>query len=262
MPVVFFFLRDVSMNVVQGGATARACSAIRRVIADLPEGPRTMVGIVTFDLSIHFYNLILALQQPLMFIVPDVHDVYTPLQTDSCSTFRDLSYNIFTRCCQHPDLLLESIPTMFQNNKAVDSAFGAVLPCVGFGAFSVREAEGRTYICAGEKEPHKLLQPVDKTLKTMAIVYAEYQMYYYHPFYGLFGPAKLYNDLRWNVTRPQGFEAVIRVRCSQGLQVQEYSGNFCKCIPIDVDLPAADRFLLAFKLHRLRQSYHGNSETR
>ncbi|MFS8027733.1 putative sec23/Sec24, trunk domain, von Willebrand factor A-like domain superfamily [Helianthus anomalus] len=82
MPVVFFFLIDVSMNAVQADATAGACSAIRRVIADLPEGPRTMVGITTFDLSIHFYNLILALQQPLMFIVPDVQDVYTPLQTN------------------------------------------------------------------------------------------------------------------------------------------------------------------------------------
>ncbi|MFS8016136.1 hypothetical protein Hanom_Chr15g01364881 [Helianthus anomalus] len=112
------------------------------------------------------------------------------------------------------------------------------------------------------REPHKLLQPVDKTLKTMVIEFAEYQMYYYHLFYALFDPAKLYNDLQWNVTRPQGFEAMIRVRCSQRLQVQEYSGNFCKCIPVDVDLPATDRFLLAFKLHRLRQSYHGNSETR
>ncbi|MFS8026898.1 hypothetical protein Hanom_Chr16g01492071 [Helianthus anomalus] len=72
-------------------------------------------------------------------------------------------------------------------------------------------------------------------------------MYYYHPFYALSDPAKLYNDLRWNVKRPQGFEAVMRVRCIQGLQVQEYPGNFCKCILIDVDRPAV-RFLLAFKL--------------
>ncbi|MFS7953287.1 putative von Willebrand factor A-like domain superfamily [Helianthus anomalus] len=91
-------------------------------------------------------------------------------------------------------------------------------------------------------------------------------MYYYHPFYALSDSAKLYNDLRWNVTRPQGFEAVMLARCNQvssqyGLQVQEYPGNFCKCIPIDVDLPAV-RFRLAFKLQRLQQSYHGNSETR
>ncbi|MFS7953283.1 hypothetical protein Hanom_Chr07g00616721 [Helianthus anomalus] len=86
-------------------------------------------------------------------------------------------------------------------------------------------------------------------------------MYYYHPFYHLSDSAKLYNDLRWNVTRPQGFEAVMRARCNQGLQVQEYPRNFCKCIPIDVDLPTV-RFRLAFKLQRLQQSYYGNSETR
>ncbi|KAF5802504.1 putative Zinc finger, Sec23/Sec24-type, sec23/Sec24, trunk domain, sec23/Sec24, helical [Helianthus annuus] len=281
MPAVFFFLIDVSMNAVQTGATAGACSAISRVIADLPEGPQTMVGIATFDSTIHFYNLKRALQQPLMLIVPDVQDVYTPLQTDVIVQLSE--------CRQHLDLLLESIPTMFQNNKTADSAFGAgikaaflamkstggkllvfqsVLPSVGIGALSAREAEGRTNISAGEKEPHKLLQPVDKTLKTMAIEFAEYQvsvdvflttqsyvdiasisivprttggqMYYYHPFSALSDPAKLYNDLRWNVTRPQGFEAVMRVRCSQGLQVQEYSGNFCKRIPTDVDLPAVD----------------------
>ncbi|XP_076886788.1 protein transport protein SEC24 C-like [Bidens hawaiensis] len=281
MPAVFFFLIDVSMNAVQTGATAGACSAISRVISDLPEGPRTMVGIATFDSTIHFYNLKRALQQPLMLIVPDVQDVYTPLQTDVIVQLSE--------CRQHLDLLLESIPTMFQNNKTADSAFGAgikaaflamkntggkllvfqsVLPSIGIGALSAREAEGRANISSGEKEPHKLLQPVDKTFKTVAIEFAEYQvsvdvflttqsyvdiasisiiprttggqLYYYHPFSALSDPAKLYNDLRWNVTRPQGFEAVMRVRCSQGLQVQEYSGNFCKRIPTDVDLPAID----------------------
>lgn len=36
MPAVFFFLIDVSMNAIQTGATAAACSAISQVIADLP----------------------------------------------------------------------------------------------------------------------------------------------------------------------------------------------------------------------------------
>ncbi|KAI3495742.1 hypothetical protein L1887_38088 [Cichorium endivia] len=281
MPAVFFFLVDVSMNAIQTGATAGACSAISRVIADLPEGPQTLVGIATFDSTIHFYNLKRGLQQPLMFLVPDIHEVYTPLPSDCVVQLSE--------CRQHLELLLESIPTMFQNNKTADSAFGAgmkgaflamkstggkllvfqsVLPSVGIGALSAREAEGRSNISAGEKEPNKLLQPVDKTLKTMAIEFAEYQVsvdifittqsyvdiasisvvprttggqvYYYHPFSALSDPAKLYNDLRWNVTRPQGFEAVMRVRCSQGIQVQEYFGNFCKRIPTDIDLPAID----------------------
>ena len=49
------------------------------------------------------------------------------------------------------------------------------------------------------------------------ICFSLFQVYYYYPFSAVSDPAKLYNDLRWNVTRPQGFEAVMRVRCSQVL---------------------------------------------
>ncbi|KAG6521481.1 hypothetical protein ZIOFF_018602 [Zingiber officinale] len=66
---------------------------------------------------------------------------------------------------------------------------------------------------------------------------ASLQVYYYYPFSALSDPVKLYNDLRWNISRPQGFEAVMRVRCSWGLEVQEYSGKFCKSVPSDIDLP-------------------------
>ncbi|GJN25091.1 hypothetical protein PR202_gb12878 [Eleusine coracana subsp. coracana] len=281
MPAVYFFLIDVSMNAVQTGATAAACSAIAQAISDLPEGPRTMVGIATFDSAIHFYSLKRAQQQPLMLIVPDVQDVYTPLQTDLILPISE--------CRENLELLLESIPNMFENNRVADSAFGAamkagflamkatggkllvfqsVLPSLGLGSLSAREAEGRANISTGDKEAHKLLQPVDNTLKTMALEFAEYQVcvdvflttqtyvdiasisvvpqttggrvYYYYPFSALSDPAKLFNDLRWNISRPQGFEAVMRVRCSQGLQVQDYFGNFCKRVPTDIDLPAID----------------------
>ncbi|XP_020247316.1 protein transport protein Sec24-like At4g32640 [Asparagus officinalis] len=281
MPAVFFFLIDVSMNAIQTGATAAACSSISQSIAELPEGPRTMVGIATFDSSIHFYNLKRVLQQPVMLIVPDIQDVYTPLHSDIIVQLAE--------CREHLEQLLDSIPTMFESNKVAESAFGAaikasflamkptggrllvfqsVLPSIGIGSLSSRETDGRTNISSGEKEAHKLLQPADKALKTMAIEFAEYQVcvdifitaqtyvdiasistvprttggqvYYYYPFSALSDSAKLYNDLRWNISRPQGFEAVMRVRCSQGLQVQEYSGNFCKRIPTDIDLPAID----------------------
>ncbi|KAL6854252.1 hypothetical protein ACP4OV_019155 [Aristida adscensionis] len=279
MPAVYFFLIDVSMNAVHTGATAAACSAIAQAITDLPEGPRTMVGIATFDSAIHFYSLKRAQQQPLMLIVPDVQDVYTPLQTDLILPISE--------CRENLEQLLESIPNMFENNRVADSAFAAamkacflamkstggkllvfqsVLPSVGIGSLSAREAEGRSNVSTGDKEAHKLLQPADKTLKTMALEFAEYQVcvdvflttqsyvdiasisvvpnttggrvYYYYPFSALSDPAKLFNDLRWNISRPQGFEAVMRVRCSQGLQVQDYYGNFCKRVPTDIDLPA------------------------
>ncbi|XP_042386495.1 protein transport protein Sec24-like At4g32640 [Zingiber officinale] len=301
MPAVFFFLIDVSLNAVQTGATAAACSAISQSLADLPDGPRTMVGIATFDCSIHFYNLRRASQQPLMLIVPDVHDVYTPLHTDVVVPL--------TECRQSFEQLLESIPSLFENNKVADSAFGAavkagflalkptggkllvfqsVLPSIGIASLSSREAEGRTNISAGDKEAHKLFQPADKTLKTMAIEFAEHQVcvdifitaqtfvdiasisvvpgttggqvYYYYPFSAVSDPGKLYNDLRWNLSRPQGFEAVMRVRCSQGLQVQEYAGSFCKRIPTDIDLPAIDCDKTIMVTFKYDDKFQENSE--
>jgi protein transport protein SEC24 len=98
MPAVYFFLIDVSMNAIQTGSTAAACSAISQAISDLPEGPRTMVGIATFDSAIHFYSLKRAQQQPLMLIVPDVQDVYTPLQ-------KDLILPVSEVCIQMDELL-------------------------------------------------------------------------------------------------------------------------------------------------------------
>ncbi|CAM0950023.1 unnamed protein product [Alopecurus aequalis] len=301
MPAVYFFLVDVSLNAVHTGATAAACSAISQALSDLPEGPRTMVGIATFDSAIHFYSLKRAQQQPLMLIVPDIQDVYTPLQMDLILPVSE--------CRDSLEQLLESIPSMFENNTVADSAFGAamkasflamkptggkllvfqsVLPSAGIGSLSAREAEGRSNISTGDKEAHKLLQPVDKTLKTMALEFAEYQVcvdvflttqsytdiasisvvpsttggrvYYYFPFSAVSDPAKLFNDLRWNISRPQGFEAVMRVRCSQGLQVQDYSGNFCKRVPTDIDLPAIDSDKTIMVTFKHDDKFQENSE--
>ncbi|XP_047956910.1 protein transport protein Sec24-like At4g32640 [Salvia hispanica] len=281
MPAVFFFLVDVSMHAIQTGATAAACSAISQVIPNLPEGPRTMVAIATFDSTIHFYKLKCAQQQPSILIVPDVQDVYTPLTSDIVVQL--------TECREHLEILLDSIPGMFQDNRTTESAFGAaakaaflaikstggkllvfqsILPSIGIGSLFARDAEGKSNTSAGEKEPHKLLQPMDKTLQNMATEFAEFQVcvdlfittqtyvdvaslsvvprttggqvYYYYPFSALSDLAKLSNDLRWNVTRPQGFEAVMRLRCSEGIQVQEYSGNYYNRNPADVDFPAID----------------------
>jgi len=251
MPQVFFFLVDVSMTAVSTGSVAAACSAINRALADIGENPQTLVGIATFDSTIHFYNMNRSLQMPSMLVVPDVQDVYTPRQNDLLVPLIEGR--------EHLEQLLETIPSMFQNNRIAESAFGAavkgaylalkptggkllvfqsVLPSVGFGALTAREGEGKV----NEKEAQKLMQPADKTLKTMALELAEFQVcvdlfltsqnyvdiaslaviprstggqiYYYHGFQANVDSAKLYNDLRWNVTRPQGLEAVMRVRCS------------------------------------------------
>eukprot|EP00250_Pteridium_aquilinum_P010450 c19397_g1_i1 orf=566-3775(-) len=280
MSPMFFFLIDVSMNAVATGATAAACSAVQRALGELPNVPQVKVGIATFDNTLHFYNFNQT-QQPSMLVVPDVHDVYAPFQ--SGLTVPVIEYR------EQLEQLLESIPSMFQGTMIADSALGAAIkgaalaikanggkllvfqsgfPSTGFAALTARDLDSRKGPPPAEKDLSKLLQPVDKTLKTLAIELAELQVccdlflttqeyvdvaslgvipattggqvYYYYPFSATSDSAKLYNDLRWNLTRPQGLEAVMRVRCSQGLQVQDYFGNFHRGTPTDVDLPAID----------------------
>jgi protein transport protein SEC24 len=119
MPQVFFFLVDVSVNAVSTGAVASACSAINRVLADLGDDPRTLVGIATFDSTVHFYNLNKNLQTPSMLVVPDIQDVYTPRQTDLLVPLAEVRDRL--------EQLLESIPSMFQNSRIPESGFGAAV---------------------------------------------------------------------------------------------------------------------------------------
>ncbi|KAG6736780.1 hypothetical protein POTOM_060325 [Populus tomentosa] len=290
MPAVYFFLIDVSMHAIQTGATAAACSSINQVIADLPEGPRTMVGIATFDSTIHFYNLKRALQQnsriaESAFSAAAIKAAFLAMKNTGGKLLVFQSGKLMNFCGS--DLLHHcNLTCIVVYNIPMEEV--TFLPSVGIGALSAREAEGRSNISAGEKEAHKLLQPADKTMKEMAIEFAEYQVCVdvfittqtYVDIasisvipkttggqsFGWFHAAYLVRDIAAMILRREllgallqsctmisdgmshslkGFEAVMRVRCSQefdvvcffiGIQVQEYHGNFCKRIPTDIDL--------------------------
>ena len=141
--------------------------------------------------------------------------------------------------------------------------FCSGLPTVGLGALRGRDGRGE-----GEKEPLRSCAPADKLYAKLALEAAEFQvsvdalllgagaaevatlgalctgtggsLYHYAAFSTALDFAQLHNDLRWLAARPQGLEAVARLRVSQGLSVVEYEGAFCKRTPTDVDLPAID----------------------
>jgi protein transport protein SEC24 len=91
-----------------------------------------------------------------MLVVPDIQDVYTPLQNHLIVPLSEGR--------EHLEQLLETIPSMFQDNRIQESSFGAavkgaylamkatggklfvfqtVLPSVGLGALTAREGEGK-----------------------------------------------------------------------------------------------------------------------
>ncbi|KAG7669916.1 hypothetical protein KSW81_008060 [Nannochloris sp. 'desiccata'] len=96
-------------------------------------------------------------------------------------------------------------------------------------------------------------------LATLSVLCTETSgsMHRYNPFNPDADGARFHNDLRWCLMRPQGFEAVARLRVSSGLSVDNYVGAFHRRNPTDLHFPAlsCDHTISARLLHeeRLRE---------
>ena len=84
MPPTYVFVLDVSKPAIDSGYLHLAVSTIKSIIENqlLPGGERTKVGFITYDSSVHFYNLRSTLKQPQMFVVSDVEQMFLPQPED------------------------------------------------------------------------------------------------------------------------------------------------------------------------------------
>ncbi|KAI8470003.1 MAG: Sec23/Sec24 trunk domain-containing protein [Monoraphidium minutum] len=280
MPVTHVFLVDVSGPALGSGATAAACQCIEQVLDSIQGGDNALVGVATFDSSVHFYQVAAGQQQPAMMVMADTADVYSPLPAAMLSRLAD--------CKEQLVDLLHSIPGMFSSaahgpescgSAAIEAciellkpvggrihAFLATLPNSGVRSLKIRDHAA----LVNEKDKQQHLVPQDNTFYTVAAGAADYQVsvdlfllvqsyadvatlgvlpsttggsvYHYCPFTPQLDQDQLLNDLKWNVARPQGLEAILRVRASTGLDVESYVGAFYKPpnSPTDVYLPAVD----------------------
>jgi protein transport protein SEC24 len=129
-PPVYFFVIDVTSSASSSGMLRSCVNAIKKSLDDLPGAPRTQVGssllppspsfplaltplalsscsgFITFDSSIHFYNLKSSLKAPQMLVVSDITDVIMPSP-------EDLLVNL-SESREIVDSLLDSLVSMFQ----------------------------------------------------------------------------------------------------------------------------------------------------
>jgi len=85
----------------------------------LPGGDRARIAFVTYDSSVHFYNLRSTLKQPQMLVVTDIEAMYLPLPED---LIVDLSESL-----ELVTSLLDSLPSLFAKTQIVDNCFVAAL---------------------------------------------------------------------------------------------------------------------------------------
>ncbi|CAN6818387.1 unnamed protein product [Brassica oleracea] len=278
MPPIYFFLIDVSFSAAKSGMLEVAAQTIKSCLDNLPGYPRTQIGFITYDSTLHFYNMKSSLSQPQMMVVSDLDDIFVPLPDDLLVNLSE-SRNVV-------EAFLDSLPLMFQNNVNVESAFGPALkaaymvmnqlggkllifqnslPSLGAGRLKLRGDDPRVY---GTDKEYTLRVAEDNFYKQMAAdctkfqiginVYAfsdkytdiaslgtlaKYtggQVYYYPGFQSSIHGDKLRHELARDLTRETAWESVMRIRCGKGIRFSSYHGNFMLRSTDLIALPAVD----------------------
>ncbi len=260
---VYLFCLDVSAGSVSSGMLATAIATIKGCLDNLPGGERTQIGFITFDKSIHFYNLKSTLSQPQMHVVSDVNDFLLPCPEDLLVNLSE-SRSIV-------DSLLDLLPNMFGNNRSVDIALGPAinasamvmqhiggklcifcsgLPSLGEGKLKLRENPR----LLGTDQEYKLFKPDENYYEEKAVDFSKFQIcvelflfnrqyqdvatlsqlpsktagncFYYPGFVASRDGEKFSNELRRVLTRPTAFEAVMRVRATRGIRCSNFHGNY------------------------------------
>ncbi|KAJ6727109.1 SEC24-RELATED PROTEIN [Salix purpurea] len=278
MPPLYFFLIDVSVSAVRSGMIEVVAQTIKSCLDELPGFPRTQVGFITFDSTIHFYNMKSSLTQPQMMVVSDLDDIFVPLPDDLLVNLSESRAVV--------EAFLDSLPSMFQDNVNMESALGPAvkaafmvmsqlggkllifqntMPSLGVGRLKLRGDDLRVY---GTDKEYALRIPEDPFYKNMAAECTKYQIgvnvyafgdkyidiaslgalakysggqiYYYPSFQSASHGEKLRHELARDLTRETAWEAVMRVRCGKGIRFSSYHGNFMLRSTDLLALPAVD----------------------
>lgn len=229
----------------------------------VPEGAK--VGFVTYDKDIHFYNMHAGLEQPQMLIMPDLEDPFLPLGeglfVDPYES-KSLVTSLLTRLpeifseVKNPEPAL--LATLNAALAALETTGGKIvcscsaLPTWGPGRLFMRddgnhpggELDKKLYTtehpawkkvaekmtAAGVGADFFLAAPSGGYLDIATIGHVAAttggETFYYPNFIAPRDGPKLSAEISHTVTRLTGFQALMKVRCSNGLQVGAYHGHF------------------------------------
>ncbi|KAL1838527.1 hypothetical protein VTJ49DRAFT_2601 [Mycothermus thermophilus] len=229
----------------------------------IPNGAK--VGFVTFDREIHFYNVSPALEQAQMMIMPDVEDPFVPLSeglfVDPYES-KAVITSLLTRLPQMFSAIKNPEPALLSTLTSALSALEktggkifcslSALPTWGPGRLFMRddgkhpggEPDKKLFstehpawrkiaekmVSAGVGVDFFLAAPSGGYLDIATVGYVAAtsggETFYYPNFIAPRDSTKLMLEIKHAVTRDTGYQGLMKVRCSNGLQVAAYHGNF------------------------------------
>ncbi|CAK7273763.1 COPII coat Sec23p-Sfb3p heterodimer component [Sporothrix epigloea] len=256
------------------------------------------VGFVTYDKEVHFYNVAPTLEQAQMMIMPDIEDPFVPLSdglfVDPYES-KGVITSLLTRLPQMFSTIKNPEPAVLSALNAAISALEATggkvvcsvssLSTWGPGRLFMRddgkhpggEMDKKLYTtehpgwrkaaermtAAGIGVDFFLAAPAGGYLDVATIGHVSSttggEAFYYPNFIAGRDNAKLSMEVKHTVTRETGFQALIKVRCSNGLQVSSYHGNFVQhTMGADLEIGVID----ADKAIGVTFSYDGKLDTK
>ena len=262
----YFFVIDVSATAVQSGLLHSVSAAIKASLNDLPGRTRTKIGFITFDNGVHYYNLDSDLTSPQMLVVSDLKELFVPLpenllvnldeSKEVVETFLDSLPEMFAKKpVEGQSCLGPALKAAFTVVKAIGGkmcVFQATPPNLGDGALKPREQPA----IMGTPKETTLLKPEAgfSWYKDTAIEFSRQQIsvdlflfpYQYMDLAALGDLAKFTAgsmhsypmfrrehdgprfeaQLKSILTQKTSFEAVMRIRCTKGMRITNFYGNF------------------------------------
>ncbi|KAF9200494.1 COPII coat Sec23p-Sfb3p heterodimer component, partial [Haplosporangium sp. Z 27] len=235
------------------------------------------IGILTYDKNVHFYNLSPTLEQAQMMVVPDVSDMFVPLSNGFLvdpvtsqtivESLLDMIPQLFAENKTTEPVIgavVQAVRLALESRGGKLIMFQTALPTFGPGALRQRD-DSKIY---GTDKERTLYAPQDDFYKNLAescvdaglsidlflfpnayvdvatlgclssITGGDTHMFI--NFNAEKDGVKLMGDIAKLVTRPFGFNALMRVRCSTGLRIAEHFGNFHMKNSTDLEIAGLD----------------------
>ncbi|TSK14801.1 Protein transport protein Sec24C [Bagarius yarrelli] len=238
------------------------------------------VGFVTYNKVLHFYNVKASLAQPQMMVVSDVADMFVPLLDGFLVNVSESRVVIESLLDQIPEMYADTRETETVFGPVIQAGLEALkaADCAGrlfvfHTSLPIAEAPGKLKNredkkLVGTDKEKTLFQPqvsfyanlakecvaqgcsVDLFLfpnqyvdvATLGVIPTSTggSIYKYTYFQGQSDQERFLNDLRKDVQKQVGFDAVMRVRTSTGIRATDFFGSFYMSNTTDVELACLD----------------------
>uniref|UniRef100_A0A1I7S4Z2 Protein transport protein Sec24-like n=2 Tax=Bursaphelenchus xylophilus TaxID=6326 RepID=A0A1I7S4Z2_BURXY len=258
-PAVYFFVFDVSIAAVESGYLNILSEQLAINLDRLPGDDRTLVGFLAFDSSLHFFEFFSSSSAARELIVTDVEACFIPTPSGLLVNLKEYKETVRAFVNRIPSIFehgqsrdsslgtaLETAQKLMVQIGGRISLFTASRPTVGQGILKPLDPQAKNQIgttsdfykrmaleCTSNQIGIDLFafntEYADIVTLADAVKFSSGTVYHFAGYNHYRTPVEVerFKKLLCRyITRKIGFEAVLRIRCSKGLALHTFHGNF------------------------------------